>query len=152
MRLTHFAVLLGLVKPIITAPVQTQGEPQTVASFPNPEPCNGNCSWIHDPSVVRKDGLYYRFSTSGNIAIATSPSLQGPWEYKGSLLDHGTSIHVIDGQDIWVSFLLLSSMNKQYPVTQSVSPWGSVARGTDSNASSDPRNKRIANPDAEHKV
>ncbi|KAF2732177.1 endo-1,5-alpha-L-arabinosidase [Polyplosphaeria fusca] len=75
--------------------------PQSATTFPNPEPCTGNCSWIHDPSVIRKDELYYRFSTSGNIAIATAPKLSGPWEYKGPLLDNGTSIHVIDGQDVW---------------------------------------------------
>ncbi|KAF2109897.1 glycosyl hydrolase [Lophiotrema nucula] len=69
--------------------------------YPNPEPCTGNCTWIHDPSLIKKDGLWYRFSTSGNIAIATAPAITGPWEYRGALLDKGTSIFVADGQDIW---------------------------------------------------
>ena len=101
----HKALLLTLCGlPYITA------SPIHKRAFPNPEPCLGNCSWVHDPSVIVKDGTYYRFSTSGNIAIATAPSLTGPWEYKGSLLGpNGSSIHVIDGQDVWVrsSFLFL---------------------------------------------
>jgi arabinan endo-1,5-alpha-L-arabinosidase len=71
--------------------------------YPLPEPCHGNCSWIHDPSIWYEDGTYWRFSTSGNIAIATAPSLGGPWRYEGALLHNGTSIFVSDGQDIWVS-------------------------------------------------
>ncbi|KAF1949539.1 Arabinanase/levansucrase/invertase [Byssothecium circinans] len=70
--------------------------------YPNPEPCKGNCSWIHDPSIVKKGGKYYRFSTSGNIAIATAPAIEGPWTYQGALLTNGTKI-VVDAvrQDIW---------------------------------------------------
>jgi arabinan endo-1,5-alpha-L-arabinosidase len=70
-------------------------------TYPSPEPCTGNCSWVHDPNIIRKDSTYYRFSTSGNIAIATSPSLTGPWEYQGALLDHGTSINIGPTQDTW---------------------------------------------------
>jgi arabinan endo-1,5-alpha-L-arabinosidase len=71
--------------------------------YPNPEPCHGNCSWIHDPSIFYDDGTYWRFSTSGNIAMATASSLEGPWEYRGALLHNGTKIHVADDQDIWAS-------------------------------------------------
>jgi hypothetical protein len=84
--------LLGLTS-ITAAP--------TPQRYPNPEPCLGNCSWIHDPSIIKEDNRYYRFSTSGNIAIATAPSLSGPWEYKGALLDNGTNIYVDSSQDIW---------------------------------------------------
>jgi len=70
--------------------------------YPDPEPCSGNCSWIHDPSIYYESGTYWRFSTSGNIAIATAPSLGGPWRYEGALLSNGTSISVVEGQDIWV--------------------------------------------------
>jgi arabinan endo-1,5-alpha-L-arabinosidase len=70
-------------------------------TYPDPEPCTGNCSWIHDPNIIKKDSTYYRFSTSGNIAIATAPSLTGPWEYQGPMLTAGTSINVGATQDIW---------------------------------------------------
>ncbi|KAF2467292.1 endo-1,5-alpha-L-arabinosidase [Lindgomyces ingoldianus] len=91
-----FTLLSGLccLVAVTASPIQKR-------AFPNPEPCSGNCTWIHDPSVIQKDGTYYRFSTSGNIAIATAPSMTGPWTYKGALLEHGTSIYVVDGQDIW---------------------------------------------------
>ncbi|KAL6172033.1 hypothetical protein ACJQWK_02214 [Exserohilum turcicum] len=77
------------------------GPPLLDGLYPDPEPCRGNCSWIHDPSIWYEDGTYWRFSTSGNIAIATAPSLGGPWRYRGALLHHGTSIFVSNEQDIW---------------------------------------------------
>ena len=55
------------------------GSPTTDGYYPDPEPCRGNCSWIHDPSVIYENNKYWRFSTSGNIAIASAPSLGGPW-------------------------------------------------------------------------
>ncbi|KAF1976680.1 Arabinanase/levansucrase/invertase [Bimuria novae-zelandiae CBS 107.79] len=68
----------------------------------DPEPCLGNCSWIHDPSIYVQNGTYYRFSTSGNIAIVTAESLNGPWTYRGSLLEERTRIKVDEArQDIW---------------------------------------------------
>lgn len=70
--------------------------------YPDPNPCYGNNSGIHDPSIIYEDGTYWRFSTSGNIAVATAPSMKGPWKYQGALLPQGTKIHVADNQDIWV--------------------------------------------------
>lgn len=94
--LVPFALFFGLCAlTIMASPIEKR-------AFPNPAPCTGNCSWIHDPNVIVKDGTYYRFSTSGNIAIATASSMTGPWTYKGALLQQGTSIHVTNGQDIWV--------------------------------------------------
>jgi arabinan endo-1,5-alpha-L-arabinosidase len=85
-------------------------------SYPDPEPCLGNCSGIHDPNIVVEDGTYYRFSTSGNIAVATAPELIGPWDYEGALLHNGTSIEVDPKQDIWVRFLS-SSPNSYFSVS-----------------------------------
>ncbi|KAH7084519.1 glycosyl hydrolase [Paraphoma chrysanthemicola] len=62
---------------------------------------HGNCSRIHDPSILYENGTYWRFATSGNIGIANSPFLQGPWTYRGALLHKGTSIHLRKDQDIW---------------------------------------------------
>jgi hypothetical protein len=90
-----------------TAPV-----PQTLSlrselqgSYRNPETCRGNCSWIHDPSIVFKDEIYWRFSTNGNIAVHTANFLEGPWLYRGALLDNGTSIHLRNDQEVWVSIV-----------------------------------------------
>lgn len=71
-----------------------------IQAFPNPMSCSGVCGNAHDPSILQNtDGTYYRFSTGGGIAIHTSPSLTGPWTYKGQAL--GAS--KIDGNtDLWV--------------------------------------------------
>lgn len=82
-----------------SSPPQLQMQP---TGYPDPRSCQGNCSWIHDPSLVYEDGTYWRFSTSGNIAIATAPRLDGPWSYLGPLLVNGTKIFVGKEQDIWV--------------------------------------------------
>ncbi|PSN70725.1 Arabinanase/levansucrase/invertase, partial [Corynespora cassiicola Philippines] len=91
--------------------------------YPNPEISTGNNSGIHDPSIIKKDGTYYRFSTGGNIAIATAPTIAGPWEYKGALLHKGTSIIVVEGQDIWAPDV--SKIGDTYYAYYSVSVIGS---------------------------
>ena len=91
---------LGALSSVFAAPL----EPRQAASFPNPEPCNGNCSYIHDPSLVQgPDGTWFRLSTNGNIAIATAPDITGPWTYQGAMLPQGSSIQVDPNQQIWVS-------------------------------------------------
>src|SRR5690348_6052311 len=62
--------------------------------YPDPNPCYGDNSGTHDPSIIYENGTYWRFSTSGNIAVATAPSMKGPWTYKGPLLLNGTKIRV----------------------------------------------------------
>lgn len=72
------------------------------SAWPDPEPCSGNCSSIHDPSVVQHpSGSWLRFSTNGNIAIASAPSLTGPWTYQGAMLPSGSKISVTPGQELW---------------------------------------------------
>ena len=73
-------------------------------AYPNPEPCTGNCSAIHDPSVIQRksDGTWYRFNTNGNIGIASAPNLTGPWTYDGELLEGGSVIEVSASQGVWV--------------------------------------------------
>jgi arabinan endo-1,5-alpha-L-arabinosidase len=93
-------------KPTPQTDPEVYGSPLVDGLYPDPELCHGNCSWIHDPSIWYENGTYWRFSTSGNIAIATASSLWGPWRYQGALLHHGTSIFVSDAQDIWVSAIL----------------------------------------------
>ncbi|KAF2647956.1 glycoside hydrolase family 43 protein [Lophiostoma macrostomum CBS 122681] len=71
-------------------------------AWPEPEPCTGNCTGVHDPSVIRReDGTWFRYSTNGNIAIATAPALTGPWTYRGAMLPSGSVIDVVDDQQLW---------------------------------------------------
>ena len=76
--------------------------PAAVSAYSLPEACTGTCTNSHDPSIVRRaDGTYFRFSTNGNIAVHTAPTLTGPWTYNGSALPSGSSIDTT--KDIWVS-------------------------------------------------
>ncbi|KAK5572326.1 hypothetical protein LTR43_002058 [Exophiala xenobiotica] len=93
----------------------------TTTTWPDPEPCSGNCSAIHDPSVVRRaDGTWFRFSTNGNIAIASAPSLTGPWEYQGAMLPNGSTIQVIENQELWAPdvFLVNDTYYAYYAVSR----------------------------------
>lgn len=91
--------------PVAQAVPVPQGlsPPPTISGiYPEPQRCFGICSSIHDPNIVYEDGTYWRFTTSNNISIATSPFLEGPWTFRGALLHNGSSIHLRDDQDIWV--------------------------------------------------
>lgn len=63
-----------------------------------PGACSGACN-IHDPALIQResDGLYFRFSTGGAMAIATAPSVEGPWTDAGVVLPNGPP-------DNWVSY------------------------------------------------
>ncbi|KAJ4989614.1 arabinan endo-alpha-l-arabinosidase a [Stagonosporopsis vannaccii] len=115
-----FLFRFGLTSPI------WQGDTNNLPfAYPDPGPCYGNISWIHDPSIIYEDGTYWRFSTSGNIAIATAPSIRGPWTYQGPLLTEGTKIQVSPDQDIWAPSV--SKFDGLYYVHYSVSTMGSQA-------------------------
>ena len=87
----------------LTSPIPERDTIKRYSSqYPDPYPCFGNNSGVHDPSIFYEDGTFWRFSTSGNIAVATAPSIRGPWTYRGPLLPEGTKIRVADDQDIWV--------------------------------------------------
>ncbi|KUJ06442.1 endo-1,5-alpha-L-arabinosidase [Mollisia scopiformis] len=93
-----FSTLAALAASVGATPLNSR----QAASWPDPEACTGNCTYVHDPSVIRRsDGTWFRFSTLGNIAIATAPSLTGPWTYEGAMLPDGSSIDVIAGQGLW---------------------------------------------------
>ncbi|KIX04382.1 uncharacterized protein Z518_05250 [Rhinocladiella mackenziei CBS 650.93] len=91
-------------------------------NWPEPEPCTGNCTFIHDPSIIkREDGTFFRFSTNGNIAIASAPSMTGPWEYLGAMLPEGSVIQVTENQEIWCPdvFLINDTYYAYYAVSRS---------------------------------
>lgn len=93
------------------------------STYPPPETCDGNCTYIHDPSVVRRsDGTWFRFSTIGNIAVATAPTLTGPWTYKGALLPQGSSIMLREDQELWAPDVFFA--NNQFYAYYSVSKSG----------------------------
>jgi len=76
-----------------------------VRAYALPGPCSGICTNTHDPSIISRNGVYYRFSTGGRIAIHTAPNIAGPWTYKGPLLPKGSSISLRGNQDLWVGHL-----------------------------------------------
>jgi arabinan endo-1,5-alpha-L-arabinosidase len=93
-------VLLSGLAAINAAPLNAR----QAASWPDPQPCSGNCSGIHDPSIVHAaDGTWWLFSTNGDISIASAPAITGPWTYKGPMLPNGSSIQITSGQQLWVS-------------------------------------------------
>ncbi|CAO2655316.1 Nn.00g103800.m01.CDS01 [Neocucurbitaria sp. VM-36] len=111
------AIVLGLIS------CSTAFTLRQTSSYPPPEPCTGNCTFIHDPSVVRRsDGTWFRFSTIGNIAIATAPALTGPWTYQGAMLPEGSSIQLRDDQELWAPDVFLA--NDQFYAYYSVSKSG----------------------------
>ncbi|KAF2629131.1 glycoside hydrolase family 43 protein [Macroventuria anomochaeta] len=123
-------ITLATVLPLLfrfglTSPIPQGDTTYYPSPYPVPAPCYGNNSWIHDPSIIYEDGTYWRFSTSGNIAVATAPSIKGPWTYKGPLLPAGTKIRVAPDQDIWAPSI--SKFDDLYYIHYSVSTMGSQA-------------------------
>lgn len=90
---------------LFTASAFVSAKPLNVrrtTSYPDPEPCTGNCTGVHDPSLIRTEsGKWFRLSTNGNIAIASADDVTGPWTYNGAMLPNGSVIQIIDGQQIW---------------------------------------------------
>ncbi|KAH6629694.1 glycosyl hydrolase [Boeremia exigua] len=122
--LVTLATFLPLLLHLVIASPIPQGDTDHLTSlYPEPAPSYGNISWIHDPSIICEDGTYWRFSTSGNIAVATAPSIKGPWTYKGALLPEGTKIQIDPNQDIWAPSI--SKFDDLYYVHYSVSTFGS---------------------------
>ena len=75
-----------------------------VKCFPDPGSCAGECGYVHDPYVVRRDdGTYFRFVTFKDIQIASAPSIKGPWRGQGSVLPSGSMIPLPGNDSLWVS-------------------------------------------------
>ncbi|KAL8838510.1 MAG: hypothetical protein Q9205_001877 [Flavoplaca limonia] len=89
----HSAFMTFLILTVISV---------TIDAYSNPLSCNGICTNAHDPSLIRRnDGTYFRFSTGGNIAVHTAPSIQGPWIYNGTALFDGSKINKTGSNDLW---------------------------------------------------
>ncbi|KAI9049925.1 hypothetical protein LZ554_006072 [Drepanopeziza brunnea f. sp. 'monogermtubi'] len=106
----HLVAILAVVVPVF-------------AAYPNPEVCTGAC-WAHDPALIRRasDGLYFKFNTGGNIEIATSPSLNGPWTLQGFVLTAGSSVDNPGAKDLWAPDVSL--VNGVYHLYYSASTFG----------------------------
>lgn len=109
--LLSFIALCAALKPTKSATTQTpcvtapsDAGPAAAGTYPNPEPCSGNCSAYEDQAVVlrRSDGLYFRFAfdvDSENDALFTAPALGGPWKFVtgGALPQNLTSQYGANG-------------------------------------------------------
>ncbi|KAF3007286.1 hypothetical protein E8E14_001558 [Neopestalotiopsis sp. 37M] len=74
------------------------------ASYPNPEPCTGNCIGIDPAAIRRDDGQYFRFNTFGKIQSFKAPAMTGPWTSLGAAIPAGSIIN-LPGKD---SLLLIA--------------------------------------------
>lgn len=78
--------------------------PTVQATYPDPGSCSGEC-WAHDPAVFQgPDGSWFRFTTGSLIGIYKADALEGPWTYKGSVIDGASSIDLEGNNDLWVSY------------------------------------------------
>ncbi|KAF2496797.1 endo-1,5-alpha-L-arabinosidase [Lophium mytilinum] len=124
--IVSYSLLVSAALALVAA---TPIHPRAAASWPDPEPCTGNNSAIHDPSLIKKGDTWYRFSTNDNILIANAPSLNGPWTYQQQMLPQGSIIKVADDQQLWVSKLApdVHLIDSTYHVYYAVSTSGSQA-------------------------
>ncbi|KAK0649979.1 glycosyl hydrolase [Cercophora newfieldiana] len=94
-----------------------------VRGYALPGACSGICTNTHDPSIITRNGIYFRFSTGGRIAIHIAPNITGPWTYKGPLLPKGSIINLRGNQDLWAPDV--SEVDGTYYLYYSVSTFGS---------------------------
>ena len=79
------------------------------------------------------DGTFYRFSTSGNIAVASAPAYTGPWTYLGPMLPNGSIISIGEpNQELWAPdvFLLDGTYHAYYVVSVSGSKASQIGLAT----------------------
>ncbi|KAL9630765.1 MAG: hypothetical protein Q9204_004554 [Flavoplaca sp. TL-2023a] len=111
----HSAFMTFLILAVISV---------TVDAYSKPLSCNGICINAHDPSVIRRDdGMYFRFSTGGNIAVHTAQSIQGPWIYNGAALPDGSKINKTGSRDLWAPDV--AKFGSTYYLYYSVGTFGS---------------------------
>lgn len=98
----HFVLLLSKMRTVILTSLLSAFVASANA-YANPLSCSGTCTNAHDPALIRRDdGTYFRFSTGGKIAIHSSPSLTGPWTYRGAAIPNGSKIDKNGKNDLWV--------------------------------------------------
>ena len=101
-------IVLSLLLPIFFS---------IVYGYANPMPCSGTCTNAHDPALIRRDdGVYFRFSTGGKIAIHSAPNITGPWTYKGAVVPKGSIINKAGRNDLWVCDHVASILVLRHPL------------------------------------
>ncbi|KNE54072.1 hypothetical protein AMAG_00074 [Allomyces macrogynus ATCC 38327] len=99
-----------------------------VANAQKPGACTGACYGVsHDPAVIRRaaDGTLFRFSTGGNINVATAPAIQGPWTLRGNALKSGSKINLPGhGPDLWAPDVIGPLADGFYYMLYSTSVFG----------------------------
>ncbi|KAF2712666.1 glycoside hydrolase family 43 protein [Pleomassaria siparia CBS 279.74] len=136
----HLSTVLALC---ITAYAANIPSPLSRRAIPDPI-CTGVCTGtIRDPYVLRRDdGTWFRFTTEGNIRIATAPSISGPWSTNsgeaGALLPGGSIIHLSDDQRLWAPNVFYSNglFYNYYTVSQIGSQNSAI--GVATSATADP--------------
>lgn len=74
--------------------------------WPLPNPVIGDIvPWggvhLHDPSIIKHNGYYYSFTTHNLIGISKAPSMYGPWQKIGSVLEGSSIINNTGSDDPW---------------------------------------------------
>lgn len=84
---------------------QPQQPEKTPHPHPQPEdafpPTHATDLKIHDPSIIHVDGTYYSYSVGRHIRIHQAPSLDGPWERTGAVLNADSVIPKGDRKAPW---------------------------------------------------
>jgi arabinan endo-1,5-alpha-L-arabinosidase len=102
----HYTTLAASIACLLVAPALGQ--------YPAPI-CTGVCTGtIRDPSVIqRSDGLWLRYTTEGNLRIASAPSLSGPWETKegeaGAMLPGGSVLQEGNERRLWAPNIFINN-------------------------------------------
>ncbi|KAH2843666.1 hypothetical protein KXV60_000252 [Aspergillus fumigatus] len=84
---------------------QPQQPEKTPHPHPQPEdafpPTHATDLKIHDPSIIHVDDTYYSYSVGRHIRIHQAPSLDGPWERTGAVLNADSVIPKGDRKAPW---------------------------------------------------
>ena len=96
--------LLAQLPTVRSSP--TPPNPFSSANWPLPHNVTGDPNgWggihVHDPSVIKFGGEYYSFTTHDLIGIGKAPTLSGPWEHAGSVLQGASIIDLPGNNDTW---------------------------------------------------
>ena len=124
MYLFFILCLSRLVPHTSARAVQSRAtSPFTNASWPLPNNVTGSAIYVHDPNMIKYENNYYWFATGGLIPMGKAPSLSGPWEPYGNVLETESIINNPGRDDIWAPDVIL--VNGTFYCYYAVSSFGS---------------------------
>jgi arabinan endo-1,5-alpha-L-arabinosidase len=97
------AVLPLLVSAVVAASLPFDARDSL--AFP---PTHGTNFNTHDPTIIKAGGLYYSYGVGEHILIYQAPSLDGPWDQVGTVLDEKSEIDKGDSESPWAPSILYS--------------------------------------------